>query len=83
MIPGCCLTPCEARGSRCETEYDCWVLLGEERSASEMGGCAFANDSFKDLGMVKLRTVMVKPRFSQVEVGDTSEEIDKSFKALL
>ena len=82
-MPGCCLTPCEARGSRCETEYDCCVLLGEERSTSETAGCAFANDSFKDLGMAKLRTVIVKPLFSQVKVGDTSVEIDKSFKALL
>ena len=36
------------------------MLLGEERSASDMGGCVFASDSFKDLGMVKVRTVMVK-----------------------
>lgn len=36
------------------------MLLGEEGSTSETGGCEFANDSFRDLGMVKVRTVMVE-----------------------
>ena len=60
MIPGGCFAPCDARGSRCEAVYDCCVLLGEERSASETGGCELANDSFRDLGMLKVRAVMVK-----------------------
>lgn len=60
MIPGWCFAPCDARGSRCEAEYDCCIPLGEERPASETGGCEFANDSFRDLGMVKMRTVIVK-----------------------
>lgn len=60
MIPGWCFTPCDARGSRCEAEYDCCVLLGDERSTSDTGGCELAKDSFRDLGMVKVRTVMVK-----------------------
>ncbi len=59
-MPGWCFVPCDARGSRCEAEYDCCVLFGEEWSAPETGGCEFANDSFRDLGMVKVRTVMVK-----------------------
>lgn len=36
------------------------MLLGEGRPASETEGCEFANDSFRDLGIVKVRTVMVK-----------------------
>lgn len=59
-MPGWCLARCDAKGSRCKAEYDCCVALGEEGSASETGGCAFASDSFRDLGMVKVRTVMVE-----------------------
>ena len=58
------------------------MLLGEERSASETGGCELANDSFRDLGIVKVRTVIMKP-FSHVNVGESRVEMDKSFKALL
>ena len=60
MIPGLCLAPCDARGSCWEGEYDWCVALGEERSASGTGGCVFASDSFRDLGMAKVRTVMVE-----------------------
>ena len=60
VIPGWCFGPCDARGSLCEAEYDCCVIFGGERSASETGGCEFANDSLRDLGMVKVRTVMFK-----------------------
>lgn len=58
------------------------MALGEERSASETGGCALASDSLRELGMVKVRTVMVES-ISQVKVGDTRVEIDKSLRALL
>ena len=59
-MPGWCLAPCDAKGSRCAAEYDCCVLLGEERPASDTGGCELARDSFKDLGIIKVRTIMVK-----------------------